>query len=335
MNWKDWTRDALIGEIERLRRNAEVADEAAEASFETTDEFVQSDERYQIICDHTVDWEVWTLPDGRMEYCSPSSEFISGHPPARFLSDPGFLREIILGEDRPVWDELVREPQASGQIQFRIRRADGKVRWIEHTYRKVFDRTGKDRGVRFSNRDATARIEAQESAWRSMKELEKRNALLEENSVALRVTLQHLRDEEGRVRADVLANVQSVILPLVEQLERSTTHSPASETVRRLRAALLRVGQPVVHTLSIPEHGLTPRELEICAMIRRGLRTKEIAGVLSVSPDTVRTQRRSIRRKLGLTGAGKNLAVFLQRFDAVTSLHTTGASPPATPLGHR
>ena len=320
MSWKSWTRDALIIEVERLRHELGATERDMEPVFENTDEFIQSDERYQIICDYTVGWEVWTLPDGRMEYCSPSCQDLTGHPPERFLADPGVLAEIILPEDRHIWESRALDPVGVGEILFRIRRVDHKIRWIEHSYRKVFDRTGRDRGIRFSNRDVTARIEAQESAWQSMKELEKRNVLLEENSVALRVALKHLQDEEGRVRADVLANVQSVVLPIIEQLERSTRSTPASETVRRLRAALLRIGQPVVHTLSIPEHGLTPRELEICAMIRRGLRTKEIANVLSISPETVRTQRRSIRRKLGITGAGKNLSVFLQRFDAVTSL---------------
>lgn len=49
--------------------------------------------------------------------------------------------------------------------------------------------------------------------------------------------------------------------------------------------------------------GLTPAELKVCCLIRVGLSTKEIAGILFTSHRTVENQRASIRRKLALRSA--------------------------------
>jgi len=56
---------------------------------------------------------------------------------------------------------------------------------------------------------------------------------------------------------------------------------------------------------------LTPQEIQICSMIRRGYSSKEIAGIRNCSPQTVLKQRKTIRRKLGLANTEANLATFL------------------------
>jgi len=57
---------------------------------------------------------------------------------------------------------------------------------------------------------------------------------------------------------------------------------------------------------------LSPREKEICALIKKGLPSREIARILKTSSNTVVDQRRSIRRKLGLSNKKINLTTFLQ-----------------------
>ncbi len=56
-----------------------------------------------------------------------------------------------------------------------------------------------------------------------------------------------------------------------------------------------------------------PREIEICNMVKAGLRSKEISSLLNVSPQTVEKHRKNIRRKLKLTNKSTNLASFLHR----------------------
>jgi len=59
---------------------------------------------------------------------------------------------------------------------------------------------------------------------------------------------------------------------------------------------------------------LSLRELRIVSMIKYGMTTDQIAEQLHISPDTVKTHRRNIRKKLDIVGAKNDLASFL-RFD--------------------
>ena len=56
---------------------------------------------------------------------------------------------------------------------------------------------------------------------------------------------------------------------------------------------------------------LTMKEKEICHLIKGGLSSKEIAGMLNISTLTVEKHRKNIRRKLGITGKAANLGSYL------------------------
>jgi DNA-binding CsgD family transcriptional regulator len=53
-------------------------------------------------------------------------------------------------------------------------------------------------------------------------------------------------------------------------------------------------------------------ELRVAVMIKKGFSSEEIARLLHISPHTVKTHRKSIRRKLNLKNANINLASYLK-----------------------
>ena len=57
---------------------------------------------------------------------------------------------------------------------------------------------------------------------------------------------------------------------------------------------------------------LTPREADVLELLQQGLSNSEIAGVLHVGKETVRTHARSIYRKLGVQNR-RELASLAQR----------------------
>jgi len=57
---------------------------------------------------------------------------------------------------------------------------------------------------------------------------------------------------------------------------------------------------------------LTPTEVDICNMIRNGLRTKEIAELRGISAATISRHREHIRRKLKIAYENINLTTYLQ-----------------------
>jgi PAS domain S-box-containing protein len=126
----------------------------------TEQNLAQAESDYRTIADFTYDWEYWADLDGTLRYVSPSCKRISGYNPLDFIEYPSLLREIILPEDRDIWDRHYRDARnepGEREIQFRIHTKSGEIRWIEHVCQPVKDPQGTLLGVRASNRDITDR----------------------------------------------------------------------------------------------------------------------------------------------------------------------------------
>jgi PAS domain S-box-containing protein len=124
----------------------------------------QSEHKFQVVADQTYDFESWLDPNGNYIYASPSCERIYGYGPNEFISDPSLRQRVVHPEDRARFDEHLRAVEAAhthGEVEFRIVRNDGSVRWIEHACQPIFDEQDRYLGVRASNRDITDRKEAE------------------------------------------------------------------------------------------------------------------------------------------------------------------------------
>jgi urea ABC transporter urea binding protein len=142
----------LVETIDEL--NHEVAERQ-----QAEEELKKSEERYRLVADFTYDWEYWHGPDGKMIYCSPACERITGYPPEKFTADPDFLIKITHPDDR---EKVALHLSTVGEINpdlethdFRILALHGETRWIGHACQNVWDAQGKYMGRRASNRDIT------------------------------------------------------------------------------------------------------------------------------------------------------------------------------------
>ena len=124
-----------------------------------------SEDKFRTVADWTYDWEMWSDPQARLLYLSPSVERISGYRVDEYFSDPDLLHRIVFPEDRARWDQHVREWRANtaeiAELDFRILARDGGPRWINHICRPVFGSDGQFLGRRESNRDITERKRAE------------------------------------------------------------------------------------------------------------------------------------------------------------------------------
>jgi PAS domain S-box-containing protein len=125
---------------------------------------------YRTVADFTYDWEYWANMDGTLNYVSPSCERISGYSVQDFMDNPSLFREIIVQQDHEKWDRHYhdsRQELKPREMQFRIQRRDGEIRWIEHACQPVTDNTGRYIGFRASNRDITTRKQVEEGLQQS------------------------------------------------------------------------------------------------------------------------------------------------------------------------
>ena len=61
------------------------------------------------------------------------------------------------------------------------------------------------------------------------------------------------------------------------------------------------------------ECNLTPREIEVCNLIKGNLSCKDISDILFISNQTVEGHRKNIRRKLKISNKSINLVSFLRK----------------------
>ncbi|WP_081703026.1 PAS domain S-box protein [Desulfuromonas sp. TF] len=125
--------------------------------------------KYRIVADNTYNWEFWLSPQGKFLYNSPSCQRISGHQAEEFDADPALIWDIVHPDDRQLLNNHrhdIAHTKALGELEFRIIRADGELRWIHHVCQPVFDDSENYLGVRGSFSDITSRKRAEEKNLR-------------------------------------------------------------------------------------------------------------------------------------------------------------------------
>lgn len=106
-------------------------------------------------------------------------------------------------------------------------------------------------------------------------------------------------------------NLQQMILPSLERIKHNKGEDVYIEEHRKVLNNLTpSLGQSINSIRS----KLTPREMEVCNMVRNGMVTKDIARLLHIASHTVEKHRRMSRKKLGLTNNGVNLFSYLNSF---------------------
>lgn len=184
-----------------------------------------SEERFRTVADFTHDWEYWISPDGQLLYVSPACERVTGYSRDAFVSNPQLLTDIVHPEDRNRFECTIGAVRDDGSREavFRIIQTDGEVRWIEHLCQPVFDASGKFIGRRASNRDITARIEAEderEQLQRRLNQAQKLEAVGTlaagvahdfNNSLTAIIGHAELARDESNNRALVSQNIDGVL----------------------------------------------------------------------------------------------------------------------------
>lgn len=156
----------------------------------------------------------------------------------------------------------------------------------------------------------TANESLEEKVLIRTEQLDVADQSLENKNIALRQVIASVQDEKKGVETSIRRNVEMLIYPSLNRLQCGAT-AGQNEVIDQIMYDLEKITSPFIDKIADTLSGLTPTELRICSKIRQGLGIKEIAGLETISPETVRTHRRNIRRKLGISNRKVNLATYL------------------------
>lgn len=178
-------------------------------------------------------------------------------------------------------------------------------------------------------RERTRREHLEKEVQQKTRDLMRLHETLQERQQQLQRQALSLRDAAGAVRtllsqtgreradfeAEILENVAQSINPFVERLKATQLSSVQENYLDALEQSLENIISPFIKAISSSYLDLTPTELQVADLIRQGKRTKDIAAILNLSPNTVMTHRYHLRDKLGLKNKRVSLTTYLKTLE--------------------
>lgn len=146
---------------------------------------------------------------------------------------------------------------------------------------------------------------------RTAEKLDSRSRELEEVNIALRVLLQQSSEAKLDLEKRVVANLNELILPYLDDLSLLLEKPRKKELLNIIRENLRQITSSFSMNINTTATGLTSREIQIAGFIKQGKSNKQIAELSGLSLRTVETYRNRIRHKLGIRNKKINLQTYL------------------------
>ena len=150
-------------------------------------------------------------------------------------------------------------------------------------------------------------------AYRDEKmKLQDANRQLAETNNALSTLARNIERTRKDTEATVERKIRVSILPIIEGLQQSKDLSQNDQRELKLLQDLMADLTSTLNDQQALCTPLSPTEFRIAVLIGEGLTTNEIARHMYISPETVKSHRKNIRKKLNLSNTHHNLRAHLQ-----------------------
>jgi PAS domain S-box-containing protein len=133
----------------------------------------------------------------------------------------------------------------------------------------------------------------------------------EETNRALKALLEKKERDQTETQESVLLNVNKLILPYIEKIKQTELDDFQKTYLSIIETNLKDIVSPFSREMSVKELNLTPKELQVANLTKKGIPGKTIAEIMNISPRTVDAYRKNIRKKIGLNRKRVNLRSYL------------------------
>jgi len=284
----------------------------------------ESEQKYRLLVESTPDW-VWICDkEGRHIFSNKATKQLLGYEVQEIIGISAF--HLMHPEDRKQvqkWFKIAKKEKRGwrGSI-IRWEHKDKSIRYLETIAEPILDANDSLTGFTGIDRDVTARKQSEEALQNAHNELKKRamdleikRKSLEELNTAMRVLLKKRDADKANMEEYVMANVKKLIEPYFEKIKNTGLNDQQKGLLRIVESNLNEIISPFTQKVSLKYCKLTSTEIQVATQIRYGYTTKKIATLMNVSPRTIETHRKNIRRKIGLEGKKANLRSHLLSID--------------------
>jgi PAS domain S-box-containing protein len=141
--------------------------------------------------------------------------------------------------------------------------------------------------------------------------LDRTNREVVKTNTALSVLARNIDRRREDLEKKIAQSISTKIMPVMNDLrsDKLSVKSLAKiDVLSALLSDLIPEGSKAHEVIAV----LSATELRLALMIKNGFTSDQIAGRLHMSPHTIKTHRRNIRKKLGLHNSKVNLSSYLK-----------------------
>ena len=169
----------------------------------------------------------------------------------------------------------------------------------------LFRNDGRRKGLVVIGRDITESV-------RFSKEIQEQKRKIHETNIALRVLIDQEKEKIESLEQQIQGNIRSLVLPYIDKLYQVEMEDDGYEYLDLVSGNLESIVSSFVKSLDDPAIGLSPKELLVADLIRKGKNTSEISRLLGLTTRTVETYRSAIRKRLKINRKKINLQQYIQ-----------------------
>ncbi len=270
----------------------------------------ESEERYRLLIDSS-DYAITLLAkDGTILLINKTGARNLGRKPDDIIGKS--IREFL----PEAFEEIQRRNQkilksGKGQEFEDLMELPSGKRWFWSNLQVVKDASSKEVGIQIISHDITARKQNEELLRQKTEELREERKALTDKNIALKEILDHIEKERQDYKQNICRDIEQVTASVLKRLKPKVGEAGARD-VEALENELNVMLNKDIDIFKDRYDRLTSRESEICDMIRDGKSSKQISEELNLSILTIQKHREQIRKKLGITNKGINLATYLR-----------------------
>ena len=273
----------------------------------------EAEERYRNLIEFLPDAVIVSDTAERIVFANPAAARLFGVQHAEELIDRSLLDLFLTDEHEAVrarTQAALTFGEASPPARRTIRLPDGSLLHVDSAVTPM--RYDGQPCVLRVNRDVSARVEAEERLLLKDREISLQLQKIEKLNSALTTLMEHREQEAQQRLAGVRTMLDELVLAYLANLKATSLTAEQQVLAEVMEANLRNVTTSFARQVESWKMKLTPTELQIADLLRVGKRTKEIAGLLRVSPSAIAFHRNNIRAKLGLTRKPMNLVSYLR-----------------------